>query len=385
MTRRQLSRHERELRLQRIAVACVGLALAIALIVPLFGYWREVIAKGDQPIAVVHGETMSTDLYARYLGYQQARLQREIERASAATPPASASPTPAATPQSGATGTAPVSDQQIAQLQLQILQQQSQQLPTQSVDDLVEGKLVRDEAAKRGITASDAELDAALQKDMADYQFGGYSMSMITGKPAATETLDQARADLANLLGRGKFLSDSEYRTLVLQTNVLRAKLQTELSASVKTSGEQVHARHILVATEDQAKDVRARLDKGEDFAALAKELSTDTSTKDKGGDLDWFPRGAMVTEFDQAAFALKAGEISPPVKTTYGYHIIQVVERADDRPFSASYLDQQKSKLYNDWLTSQQADTQAVQTMPSQDKLTWASSYVAKQFANAK
>lgn len=89
---------------------------------------------------------------------------------------------------------------------------------------------------------------------------------------------------------------------------------------------EQVKARHILVATEDEAKDIIAQLQKGASFEQLAKDKSTDTGTKDQGGELGYFSKGKMVPEFDAAAFAQKTGEFSTtPIKTEYGYHIILV------------------------------------------------------------
>ena len=76
-----------------------------------------------------------------------------------------------------------------------------------------------------------------------------------------------------------------------------------------------------------QAEGVLKRAKAGEDFAALAKQYSEDDSNKDKGGDLDYFGRGTMVPEFDQAAFAMKAGDISDLVKTSFGFHIIKLVD----------------------------------------------------------
>jgi peptidyl-prolyl cis-trans isomerase C len=90
---------------------------------------------------------------------------------------------------------------------------------------------------------------------------------------------------------------------------------------------EEIHARHILVATEDEAKEIIERLKKGEDFATLAKEKSKDPSAE--GGDLGWFARGQMLKPFEDAAFALEPGQISDkPVQTQFGWHVIKVEEK---------------------------------------------------------
>src|SRR4029453_14334595 len=98
---------------------------------------------------------------------------------------------------------------------------------------------------------------------------------------------------------------------------------------------EQIRASHILFKTDGkdeaavkaQAEAVLKRAKAGEDFAALAKQYSEDDSNKDKGGDLDYFGRGTMVPEFDTAAFAMKAGDISDLVKTSFGFHIIKLAD----------------------------------------------------------
>ncbi|MEW6326118.1 MAG: peptidylprolyl isomerase [Thermodesulfobacteriota bacterium] len=105
---------------------------------------------------------------------------------------------------------------------------------------------------------------------------------------------------------------------------------------------EMVKARHILakvpaeakpddwVAAETRIRGIKKRLDGGEDFAAVAQDSSEDPGSKDKGGDLGFFPRGQMVPEFEKAAFALKTGEVSEPIKTAFGYHIIKVEDRKE-------------------------------------------------------
>jgi peptidyl-prolyl cis-trans isomerase C len=89
---------------------------------------------------------------------------------------------------------------------------------------------------------------------------------------------------------------------------------------------EKVHCAHILVKTEKEANTVLERLQKGEKFANIAKEVSLCPSGK-RGGDLGTFSRGAMVKEFVKAAFALQKGGLSPLVKTKYGYHLIKRLE----------------------------------------------------------
>jgi peptidyl-prolyl cis-trans isomerase C len=105
---------------------------------------------------------------------------------------------------------------------------------------------------------------------------------------------------------------------------------------------EEVHARHILVPTEDEAKAIEAELKKGADFATLAKEKSKDPGAAD-GGDLGYFTKDQMVPEFAEAAFKLDKGQISDPVKTQFGWHIIEV---EDKRIKPTPTFDEVKSQL---------------------------------------
>jgi len=89
---------------------------------------------------------------------------------------------------------------------------------------------------------------------------------------------------------------------------------------------DKVHCAHILVKTETEARAVLERLNKGEKFANVAREVSLCPSGK-RGGDLGTFGRGRMVREFEMAAFALQRGQVSPVVKTRFGYHVIKRLE----------------------------------------------------------
>src|SRR3954470_20701190 len=124
--------------------------------------------------------------------------------------------------------------------------------------------------------------------------------------------------------------------------------------AAKQIGGEQeVHARHILVETEDQAKKIEAELKKGADFPELAKKESKDPGASD-GGDLGFFTKDQMVPEFSAVAFALEPGKISDPVKTQFGWHIIKVEEK---RTRKAPDFEQVKPQIETYVVRKAQAD----------------------------
>jgi len=136
---------------------------------------------------------------------------------------------------------------------------------------------------------------------------------------------------------------------------------QAEVDANDEFSTEQVKARHILFMVNEEisdetakknAQEVLQRIKDGEDFATLAKEFGSD-GTKDNGGDLGWFGKGMMVPEFEEAVFALQAGELGQElVKTEFGYHIVKVDERRIIRDFATYMTDKLKNseiKLFAD------------------------------------
>jgi peptidyl-prolyl cis-trans isomerase C len=125
--------------------------------------------------------------------------------------------------------------------------------------------------------------------------------------------------------------------------------LQTAYDAATAgaTAGTEYNAAHILVATEDEALAVIARIEGGEDFAAIAQEVSLDTGSGAAGGELGWFGPGMMVPEFEQAVVALADGggngAISPPVQSQFGWHVVRLNET---RPQQPATLDEMRPQL---------------------------------------
>jgi peptidyl-prolyl cis-trans isomerase C len=115
--------------------------------------------------------------------------------------------------------------------------------------------------------------------------------------------------------------------TKTAATEAEMKKLYDESVAKMQPE-EEVRARHILVKTEAEAKDVLAKVKGGADFEKLAREISIDPSAKANGGDLEYFSKGQMVAEFSEAAFKLDKGQVSEPVKTQFGFHIIKVEDK---------------------------------------------------------
>ena len=146
-------------------------------------------------------------------------------------------------------------------------------------------------------------------------------------------------------------MTDETYRKFV-EIRLLQEKVKEAVTKDVETTQEQVWARHILVGDEATALTLIERLKKGEDFAELAKEFSTDTGSAVNGGDLGWFGPGAMVAEFETAAYALeKSGDFTQtPVQSQFGYHIIQLIAK-QDRPLTAEELTSARDAKYTAWL----------------------------------
>lgn len=140
------------------------------------------------------------------------------------------------------------------------------------------------------------------------------------------------------------------YFTRVLEQRMTPEAIQARYDQWVKENPPQdeVHARHILVATEQEAKGIIAEVAGGADFAALAKEKSTDKGSGANGGELGWFAKDVMVKEFADAAFAMQPGEVSKaPVKSQFGFHVIKLEERRTQAvPTLAEKRDEIESEL---------------------------------------
>ncbi len=280
-------------------------------------------------------------------------------------------------------------DQQLSQIENMLADVPS--LRRSVLDSVVDETLIRQEATRRGIVVSPEEVDAAVQEAFGFYP-NGTPTPAPTSTPGATNTpaptlsptvgpsptLTPTRApsatptagpsptplptatpytqqaftqDLAtyvdNLKAAG--VTEAEFRSQ-FEARLYQDRLEQALQAEVTHEQEQVNARHILVADEAAAQAILGQLQSGMDWEVLAAELSLDTSNKDKGGDLGWFGRGAMVQPFEDAAFAAAVGETVGPVKSEFGWHVIQVLGH-EMRPLDDASYQSARANALGMWL----------------------------------
>ncbi|MBC8503774.1 MAG: peptidylprolyl isomerase [Anaerolineales bacterium] len=287
------------------------------------------------------------------------------------------------------------------------------------MDEIIADVLIRQEAENRGITVSDAEVDKYLAENFFLHFPDGTPTPIPTQEPIATSTLTSLQLTLVPqepteeaapaeegstdseepeaeeavteesdvapeptvALPTPTVLSDEAYQTQLvdylgyinsfaevteeelhwmIQADLYQGKLVEALADEIQTEEDQVWARHILVATEQETSQVYERLEAGELFADLALELSTDQGSGAVGGDLGWFGAGQMVAQFEEAAFSLDIGEISEPVESNFGWHVIQALGR-EVRIISSDRIEQIRQQIFQEWLTETRESTEVV------------------------
>jgi parvulin-like peptidyl-prolyl isomerase len=203
----------------------------------------------------------------------------------------------------------------------------------QVLDTLIDYVLIEQGSADLGVSITDVDVEAQMA---ADIEVGG-------GQAAFDEWLQSTGQ------------TPEDYKQM-LRESLLTQRTMDAITVDVPQAAEQVHARHIVVDSQETADQILAQLQSGGDFAALAREKSLDLATKDNGGDLGWFPRGLVAPELENVAFALQPGEISNPVQFGEGYHFIQVMEREQARALSPEIQFQLKLSRFENWLAEQRA-----------------------------
>lgn len=226
-----------------------------------------------------------------------------------------------------------------------------------TLDSLITNKVIEMEADKQKVKVTGNEIDEELTKLQESY---GGEDAFAAALEQNKVSIDRIREDIQTYLLAEKMIKPS------IKVTEEEMKTYFEENKESFDQKEQVKASHILVEDEATAKKVKKELESGKDFAELAKEYSTDASNAAKGGDLGYFGKGEMAKEFEEAAFGMKVGEVSAPVKTDFGYHIIKVADKKAAKTavfeehkeeIKESLFDQKIQTEYPNWLEKKKAD----------------------------
>jgi parvulin-like peptidyl-prolyl isomerase len=411
-TKKHLARLERE-RIQRRYILLGGLLVLLAVIGLIgYGILEQTVIQPSQPVAIVNGDKITTKEFQARVRYERRQLVQQYLRTYQ-------------TMQLFAGGSDQSTQaffvQNLQQIELQL---DPDTLGQQLLDTLIQDSLIRQEADRRGITVSSEEVDKAIQEAFGYYPSGkpptptpapttaptstlsptqlalvpptptpaptesitatpvvtatpslqasptitststptpsGTATPTPTPTPYTYEAFQQDYQSVVEALKKEINFSERQLRQ-VIESQLYRQKVMEALTKDLPRTQEQVWARHILVPDQETANTVETRLKQGEDFAKLAAEFSTDDATKNNSGDLGWFPVGQMDPAFEKVAFNLNIGQISDPVESQFGWHIIQVLGH-EDRPLSDAQYQQLQLTKFNDWLT-QQRSKENVQT----------------------
>ncbi len=396
--RKHIARAEQERRQRNMLIGGTIAVVVLVIGLVVYGYLQQTVLLKNKTIAVVNGEEIKLGAFQARVRYTRGNLINQYQQYVQIMQFFGSDPN------------SPIAQQYQAQLQ-QVAAQLSNPISVgqRTLDQMITDILIRQQAQEMGITVTDEEIDRFIQEQFGYYPDGEAptptpvpspfptstlspeQLALVTPLPtlappptptpdpnaaptaipeptatATPYTLEAYQTDYQNFLASLKDIgfTEADIRELA-RAQLYYEKVFDAITGDVPSEQEQVWARHILVEDEETANQIYDQLQNGADWNELAAQYSTDPGSKDQGGDLGWFGRGRMVPEFENIAFALSIGQISKPVKSQFGWHIIQVLGH-ETRPISPSERQQERQKVFSDWMTEQRAaaDIQTFDTL---------------------
>lgn len=406
ISKKHLARLEKERIQNKYIVTISVIVLILVVAVVGYGILDQIVLRGGKVVAKVGPDKITTAEFEKIVRYNRWQLIDQYNYNSTLALSQSFADNPQFASYFQST---------LGQIQSQL--SDPNLIGSAVLDQLISDRVIRQEAAKLGIVVTSEEVDKAMQEWFRYFPEGEPTpteapttiptstlsptqvallatlpptpdQSLPTEIPTATiaptetkvqtdntaneeqvestptaYTFDAYRENLAGYLDQISVtqITETDFRK-IFESSLIRRKLVDEITKDLNPVEDQVWARHILVSDEETAKQVIQRYKAGVNWAALASEYSKDTSNKDNGGDLGWFGPGAMVAAFEQAAYATPPGNISEPVQTEFGWHIIQVIAH-EQRSLSNEKFTELKESTFQSWLTNAQGAVEITKT----------------------
>jgi parvulin-like peptidyl-prolyl isomerase len=347
-TKKQIALSRKEARQNRIILILVSALIAVIVLILAYGVLSEVLLKPSSAVAVVNGEKIRVDDYQNLVTYNRYNYYNNILSLQNSLDQLNTDPEQ--------------NDFLISfyQQQLSGLQSALDLAPDDSLDELIDAELAHQKAEQEGIEVTNEEVDLAIDEDLraalsqpAQEPITG-TEQLPTSTPVSQQDVDELYGNVLNAMQ----LSDDAFRTIVRRSLML-SKVQELLASEVPTTGLVADVQLIQTDTDLAAIDAKGRIERGEDFAIVAREVSTDTLTAEDGGAVGWVTPGQLTARYgadlDAYVFTLDVGELGM-VESDGMFYVVRVVDRDENGPLPADVLTQRQNSALTDWLEEQKA-----------------------------
>jgi parvulin-like peptidyl-prolyl isomerase len=342
-TKKQIAIGKKQARQNRIIYISVAALVVIVVIVVAVALVMELVVNPAKPVGRVNGAPIRMDDFEDLLQYRRynmhitiLNLQNELR---------SMDPDDETTEFMRS-----FYEQQLSQLQTSVVL-----APEQALDELIDDALVLEKAAESGIAVTDEDVTASINEDLQlaatspSQEASTGSEQALTPTPVPQDELDAIYENALTNIG----LTNTQFRGIV-ERGLYRTKVEELLSSQVLTTGLVAHVQLIETDAQVEAADALGRINAGEDFAVVAREVSTDTFTAESGGDLGWVTTGQLTNRYgeqvEDTAFAMSVGDVGQ-TESNGKYYVISVVARDENGPLPAEVIGQLQASAFSDWL----------------------------------
>ena len=347
-TKKQIALGRKEARQNRIILILVGALIAVIVLILAVGVIRELVLKPSSPVATVNGEKIRTDDYQNLVTYNRYNYYSNIASLQSALEQLNANPEENEFLIS-------FYEQQLSQVQSALTL-----APQDALDELIDAELARQKAEQEGIQVTAQEVDQAIDEDFrsALTQEVQQPITATEQLPTSTPVSQEEVDELYNNVLSAMQLSDEAFRTIV-QRSLMLGKVQDFLASEVPTTGLVADVELIQTEVDLAAIAAKGRIERGEDFAIVAQEVSTDTVTAENGGAVGWVTPGQLTAQYgadlDEFVFELEVGELGT-VESDGMYYVVRVLDRDENGPLPEEILTQRQNSALTDWLEERKA-----------------------------
>lgn len=345
LTRRQITRREKELKFQKtLTWIAIGIVSIIVIIVG-YGIIAEIRVK-QQPVARVYDDTITSQDYQARQAYERTMARMEIAQYNQYLQQYQNSPE---------------MNEFLQQIELAKNNLESQLSPSlanifggQVLDSMIEEKLIRHEAATRNITVSQDEVDVHIESLLG---YDREAMENITDTTGIPDYAEYYAAFKTNILDASGF-SESDFRETA-HAQLLKEQLMDVMSSETQTTTEQIEGTLLIVDSEEAGNEIHQRINEvGEDIEIIVEELNNSEDGRTAGFPITWSPAGYLASnlspEVEEAAWNTPVGNASSPISDNDGQYYIFYVSGREERPLEGGLLTEARQQQYNQWLEEQ-------------------------------